>query len=139
MNWQSLVADISKPLKQELEQEELCQQMAVAAQEVYNDWAQDDEGVDEERGGGGICDAISEAISGVIAEHVDDVELAEGGQDGDDHAYVIVYNEDEAYGVDIPASLYETGGGYSWKKVEGVVFTSKDIEVFEVPHPDANE
>ncbi len=136
MSWQSLLAGIDKPLKAELSQPDILQAMTQAAQEVYNEWSQDDEGIDEELGTGGICDAISQAISGLIAENIENVELTEGGQDGDDHAYVIVYNEDEAYGVDIPPSLYETGGGYSWTKVLDVTFTPQNIDIFEVPHPD---
>ncbi len=36
--------------------------MAKAAQSVYNDWAPDEEGIDEIYGGGGICDDISREI-----------------------------------------------------------------------------
>lgn len=133
MNWQSLIAGAS--LKQELLL--LRPQMAQAAQEVYDGWEQDDQGVDEELGSGGICDAISQAIGGVIASSIDTVELADGGQDGDDHAFIIAYNEDESYGVDIPPSTYETGGGYNWRKVEDVKFGPQDIEIFDVHHPDS--
>ncbi len=61
-----------------------------------------------------------------------DVEIVDGGHDGDDHAYVIVYSIDEAYAVDIPPGVYETGGGYSWKKISNAVITPEDVIIEEV-------
>lgn len=111
-------------------------QMAQAAQEVYNAWEQDEEGFDEEFGGGGICDQIEQALSGVIAENLEDAEIESGGQDGDDHAWVIVYNQREAYGVDIPPDVYEMGGGYKWTKIPDVTISPEDIYIFEIPLED---
>lgn len=93
-----------------------------AAQEEYDSWDQDEEGWGEECGTGGICDRISSAFSGVLAR-LPDVEVIDGGQDGDDHAYVIVLTDTEAVAVDIPPGVYETGGGYNWKKKPGVRFS----------------
>jgi hypothetical protein len=107
--------------------------MAEAAQKVYDDWEQDDGGEDEELGAGGICDQVADALSGVIGQGVEDAELFEGGQDGDDHAWVVVQRGDEAYGVDIPPGVYESGGGYNWKKKEGVIFEPGYIVIFPVP------
>jgi len=61
------------------------------------------------------------------------VEVHEGGQDGDDHSWLIVMNNAEAYSVDIPPRVYETGGGYSWKKIPDVVFKSDDIVIDNIP------
>jgi GNAT superfamily N-acetyltransferase len=106
-------------------------EMKAAAQKIYDEWDSDDE--DNEYGGGGICDAISQAMSGALAGNASvDFEIADGGQPGDDHAWFIVYNDTEAWGVDLPHSLYERGGGYSWKKVPGVEFSASDIEIFPV-------
>lgn len=110
--------------------------IAKAAQKVYDEWKQDDEGVDEECGSGGICDLVSQGISGIVAGEVEDAEIHDGGQEGDDHAYPIIKVGDKAYGVDIPPSVYESGGGYSWKKIEGVEISPGDIVIFEV---DASE
>lgn len=104
-------------------------QLASAAQAVYDGWTQDADGFDEEMGGGGICDQVANAMSGVIYTAVPDVEVTEGGQDGDDHAYLIVYNQSEAYEVDIPPGVYETGGGYNWRKVEGVVLGPQHVMI----------
>jgi len=134
VSWQELLASSEKPLKSEILS--LRQLMAAAAQEVYDEWEQNDSGVDEEFGEGGICDAIQQALMGILSSNVDGVELQDGGQEGDDHAYVIAHNDYEAYGVDIPPSRYETGGGYTWKKVENVHFEPRDIQVFEIPLDD---
>lgn len=104
-------------------------QMAQAAQEIYDQWDQSGEGGDMQSGFGGICDEISQAISGAIVENLAGVDVTEGGQDGDDHAYIIAYNETEAFAVDIPPQVYERGGGYSWQKIEGVRFMPDDVEI----------
>lgn len=134
MSWQDLLASTEKPLKQQING--LRQQMAAAAQEIYDEWEQGDDGVDAEFGEGGICDAIQQAIMGVLSSSIDEVELQDGGQEGDDHAFVVAHNDYEAYGVDIPPSKYETGAGYTWRKIEGVQFAPRDIQVFEIPLDD---
>jgi hypothetical protein len=101
-------------------------QLANAAQTIYNQWEQDPNGLDAHFGGGGICDEVSRAMADVVCL-IPGVELTEGGQPGDDHATLIVYNESEAYEVDIPPGVYETGGGYSWKKIPNVVIEPNDV------------
>lgn len=101
--------------------------MAQAAQTVYNEWDQEDEFCDY--GDGGICDEIAREIGGIIVQNIAGVELTDGGMDGDDHAYNIVYNDTEAYAVDIPAHVYERGGGYSWQKIPGVTITADDVVI----------
>lgn len=126
----------SSPFKREIEQ--LRPQMVEAAQKIYDEWEQDENGEDPELGSGGICDQIADAIVGVLQEHLGDIDTFEGGQDGDDHAWVIVQRGSEAYGVDIPPGVYESGGGYSWKKIDGVVFKPEYIVIFPVD-PQENE
>ena len=125
---------INRPLYNQLMS--LRTRMAFAAQQVYNSWAQDENGMDDELGGGGICDEISRAIADVVVSTVRNADTTEGGQDGDDHSWLIVYNQQEAYGVDIPCHIYERGGGYSWQKLQGVHFSPNDISIWEVPHPE---
>jgi hypothetical protein len=103
---------------------------ATAAQKVYEEWQQNEEGVDEMLGAGGICSEIANAIAEVIATNVLEANITEGGQEGDDHAWLVVYDETEAYGVDISPSLYETGAGYNWKKIPDVRFEASDVEIF---------
>lgn len=109
-------------------------QIANAAQEVYNSWMQDTEGMDEEIGGGGICDQVAQAIAGVI--NIEEAEITDGGQDGDDHAYLIVYNSTEAYEVDIPPGVYETGGGMNWRKIPDVVISANNVFIGPINRSD---
>lgn len=110
--------------------EQLKPAIARAAQDIYDAWDQDEEGVDEAYGTGGICDEIASQIGSLLIE--DGWEIVDGGWDGDDHAFVIAVSETEAYAVDIPPQVYETGGGYSWTKKPGVKFSPDDIVVYEV-------
>ena len=98
---------------------------ARAAQRVYDKWDPEDEW----GGRGGICDDVCGAMMDVVPG---DVEVDVGGQPGSDHAPLLVYTDDEAYIVDIPASVYETGGGYSWEKIPGVRISSRDVQVYGV-------
>ena len=111
--------------------EALRSELAQAAQSVVDEWVQDDEGYDEEFGSGGACDQVSDAMSAVVGK-IDGVETQEGGQPGDDHAYFVVYDEDEAFAVDVPPSVYETGGGYSWKKIPNAKIEPGDVVFVEV-------
>lgn len=109
-------------------------QMAEAAQRIYDSWDQTDEFQD----GGGICDEIAEAISGIVASSInsDLIDISEYGHDGDDHAAIIVSAMDlntgrptERYLVDIPYDLYETGGGYNWTKIPDVIFMPQNVVI----------
>jgi ADP-ribose pyrophosphatase YjhB (NUDIX family) len=103
------------------------------AQQVYDAWDQNETGEDEEYGGGGICDAISEQIIDIVlSAQPFPLNATEGGQEGDDHSWVVVYTDTEVYGVDIPHNLYERGGGYSWQKVPGVQFEASDVEIWKL-------
>lgn len=110
--------------------------LAAAAQRVLDDWQQDDEGIDEVFGSGGACDAIAGAFEDVLHfTYVDaggretSPSFMDGGQDGDDHAWLIVYDDYEAVALDIPPYVYETGGGYNWRKIPGVRISPADIVI----------
>lgn len=102
-------------------------QITIAAQLVYDQWEPDEFG-------GGICDEISSAISDVLS--VAGIDSTEGGHDGDEHSYVVAYDDTEAFVVDIPYDVYETGGGYSWEKTPDVVFSPNDVAIVPVDRPD---
>ncbi len=126
------IASTRRPLLHYLQ--EATPEMAAEAQKIYDSWEQDENGEDPENGIGGICDEIANAITGVIYDKVPiECSVTEGGQPGDDHAYVIVYMDNEfgkeVYAVDIPHGVYETGGGYSWKKIPDVKFKASDVEI----------
>ena len=108
------------------------------AQAIYDDWNQEDDydaGVDMGGyGTGGICDAISMGIGDILAEN--DIEMANGGHEGDEHAYIIAYDDQSAYIVNIPSYVYESGAGYSWTKLGDVQFSPDDVEISTTEMPD---
>jgi hypothetical protein len=103
--------------------------MAAAAQRAYDAWEQDEEGMDEELGGGGICQEIAAGIADVLVSSGIDAEIVDSGGMGEQHVWTIAYDNDEAFDVDIPYHSYETGGGYSWGKMPGVVFDEDSIVI----------
>jgi hypothetical protein len=107
-------------------------QIAQAAQKIYDEWDQGSEGTDLELGEGGICDEIAREINGIVAQNIPDVETDDYGWEGDDHAAVVASLGPEKYVVDIPSSIYETGGGYAWKKVPDVKFSADDVVIVPV-------
>lgn len=115
--------------------------MAVAAQRVLDDWQQDDEGFDEEFGTGGACDAVAEGLISVILEEAGASDAVCGGAEGDDHEFVYAWDDEtrEAYLIDIPPGVYETGGGYSWRKRQGVVLDADDIVIEPARYEDVVE
>jgi hypothetical protein len=121
----SCICEAIITLRQELET--LRPQIAAAAQEIYDAWDQVD-GLDMDLGGGGICDQISAEISGIVANNID-ASIDEYGHDGDDHASVVVSRAGEQYVVDINFRHYESGGGYSWRKIPDVVFTPEMVDI----------
>lgn len=102
-------------------------EMAKAAQDELDNWEQDEEGLDPNYGCGGSCDQVSQAIGDVLANK--GFAITDGGQEGDDHAYVIAHTGDHAFAVDIHPSVYESGGGYSWRKRHGVQILPRHIDV----------
>jgi hypothetical protein len=115
--------------------EALRPRLAEAAQKVVDSWEQDEDGMDDTFGGGGVCDAVANSLSEILSD-IPGVELTDGGQDGDDHAFVIAYDDKDAYAVDIPPGVYETGGGYSWTKIDGAAVRPEDVTVHEVKRSD---
>jgi len=99
--------------------------LTAAAQAVYDAWEQNHEGTDPELGTGGICDRITEAFAQTLAQL--GWETDEGGQEGDDHSFLLASKQTEKFLIDIPSHTYETGAGYSWKKKPGIRFQPEDL------------
>jgi hypothetical protein len=117
------------------------------AQQTYDDWKQDEEGFDEELGEGGICHLIADEVCGVLAAHGIDCGPV-SAQVGEQHVWAVakIGTVDEegdtdradagVWSIDIPPRVYESGGGYSWRKKPGVVFGVDDVVVDrESPDP----
>jgi len=112
--------------------------LAKAAQKVYNSWRPEDEF--DDFGGGGICDEVSNEMSDVIYSYLKiEADIQEGGHQGDDHAWLIVSKGNEAYGVDIPSRVYETGGGYSWQKIPGIRISPRHVNIWWIGPRDLRE
>lgn len=104
-------------------------QLATAAQSVYDEWSQDEEGNDPELGGGGICDGIADALVDVLGSHgIHDVQT----QYSEPHTYVIGRFKEGIFTIDIPYSLYESGYLYTWKKKPDVKFEPSHIEIYQL-------
>lgn len=111
----------------------LRRELALAAQKVYSEWEQDEEGYDEVYGSGGICDDIADAMCGVVNDKT------EYGcftlyNEYDCHTSIYVYDigSKKIYNVDIPPYVYEKGTAYTWKKIQDVTFDVNNIDISEV-------
>lgn len=102
--------------------------LALSAQKVYDEWEQDENGYCDILGKGGICQDIADAMAGVLSNN--GIECTTVSQEsGEQHVYVVARTEDGVYNVDIPPYLYETGGGYCWKKIPDVEFDERYLVI----------
>lgn len=106
--------------------------LILAAQKIYNDWEQDEEGYDEMYGSGGICDDIADAMCGIVSEKTD-YGCFSLYNEYDCHTSIFVYDSENKtiYNVDIPPYVYESGGGYDWKKLKDVRFKIQHVSITE--------
>jgi len=95
------------------------------AQKQYNQWAQNEEGYDEELGSGGICHLIAEEVADILSEH--GINASTVSSNFEQHVYVVAQFREGIYEIDIPYQYYETGGGFTWKKLPDIVFDTSHI------------
>lgn len=106
-------------------------QLASAAQRVYDAWEVDPSGeVDDEYAGGGICHDIADGLLSVLNHH--NIEAHSVSSSHEVHVYVVGAFKEGVFKIDVPYSIYETGGGYSWKKIEDVTFDANDIDIDKI-------
>jgi hypothetical protein len=109
--------------------------LAAAAQAVYDAWDQGPDGLDPELGAGGICHEIADAflpiLTGAGVEHC----LTFQAACGENHIYVIALLADGVYEVDVSPYVYESGGGYTWRKKPDVVIGPDDVTVSRIADP----
>lgn len=120
-----------QPLKSVKEIESLRPTMISKAQDIYDNWEQDDQGHDEEYGGGGICHNIADEIASVLNDHGIDAGTV-SAQSGTQHVYTIGKFQEGVYEIDIHPSTYEIGAAYTWKKIPNVKFENKDIVISRI-------
>ena len=101
--------------------------IASVAQKQYDQWEQNEEGYDEELGTGGICHLIADDVADILTDN--GIEAASVCSNYEQHVYLICKFKEGVFRIDIPYSVYETGGGYNWKKLPDVKFDSSHIEI----------
>lgn len=97
------------------------------SQKEYDDWNEDD--IDT-YAGGGICHLIADSICSVLFDL--DVECSSVSSCHEQHVYVAVKCKEGLFTIDIPYWIYETGGGFNWKKIPDVKFEERDIQFYRV-------
>ncbi len=116
----------------------LTEEIIKAAQSVYDDWDQDDDGWSENfQHSGGICQDIASAICDVLLKNgIDCFTLS--ASVGEQHVWSVAIDDDteEAVSVDIPPNCYETGGGYTWRKIKNVQFEKTDLLIMNENYED---
>jgi hypothetical protein len=105
----------------------LMPQILARAQQDYDDWDESDE---DTYAGGGICHIIADSISSVLGDA--GIDSGPVSCNYDQHVYVAARFREGVYTIDIPYHVYETGGGFSWKKIPGVRFEPRDVEFYRV-------
>jgi len=110
--------------------------LSQCAQKVYDDWFQNEEGYDEMVGYGGICHLIADEMVSILYDN--DIDCTTISSDHEVHVYVVCKLEEGVFKVDIPYSLYETGCGYTWKKIDKVSFNEDFIYIDQLSY-DSND
>ena len=98
-----------------------------AAQRIYDDWDESDR---DTYAGGGICHIIADAICDVMWNI--GIECTTVSCSYEQHVYVAVKVEEGVYTIDIPYSIYETGGGFNWQKLPDIKFDTGDVVFYKV-------
>jgi len=111
--------------------------LAKAAQKVYDDWEQDEEGYSEEYGTGGICQDIASEIADKLNDKGIDCTTV-SAQMGEQHVWIVGKFKEGIYEIDIYPQTYERGGGYTWKKVPKVKFSRSDL-IVDMLSPDPKD
>ena len=105
------------------------------AQKVLDDWVQDEEGYSEEYGSGGVCHIITEkSFQDVLYKAgIDSMDVSSSHEV---HVYAVAFDIDtkEAVLVDIRPWCYETGGGYTWRKIPEAVLELDNVLIEEVAY-----
>jgi hypothetical protein len=109
----------------------LLPRIAEAAGKVHADWAQDEDGHDEELGTGGICDLVASEIASIVSE-LPGALVATQYNETDTHTSAIAALADGVFVVDIPARVYEIGYGYVWKKIVDADIGPQHVEIVQL-------
>jgi hypothetical protein len=113
------------------EVESIKKELAASGQAVYDDWIQDENGNHVELGSGGICHLIADAMIDVLYNHgINRVQTVSSTHE--QHVYLVGQFREGIYMIDIHWSNYETGGGFTWKKIPDVIFDENYITIYKL-------
>lgn len=102
--------------------------MAAAAQAVYDDWDQDEHGMDSVLGMGGICELVAGSVLSVINDAR--VRVVTDTAESEEHVHVLCLCKDGVFTIDITPQLYEIHHGlFHWEKKPGVKFDEAAIDI----------
>ena len=124
---------IEKPGKSIEDVNKLVPELIRKAQIEYDNW---DESLIDVYAGGGICHIIAERFQEVFWNN--DIENMTVSSDFEQHVYCVILVKEGIFAIDIHHSVYETGGGFSWKKIPDVIFEPNDITFYLITQ-DKNE
>ncbi len=108
----------------------LSPQLVAAAQTQYDAWNQDQDGFDEELGCGGLCQNIAEDFCSILGEAGFAAEMVDNNGVGEQHVWAEFEEQGWRIAIDIPPGIYESGGGFCWKKRPGVKFCRNHLCIF---------
>lgn len=108
--------------------DDILKRIAMAAQKQYDQWAQDEEGYDEELGSGGICHLIADDLADILNDV--GVECSTVCDTSEQHVYLVCKFKEGVYSIDIPYHVYESGGGFTWKKKKDVKFDTSHVIIY---------
>lgn len=101
--------------------------LSKVAQQEYDEW--DAENIDE-YAGGGICHFIADKFCEVLNKF--NIDCGSVTSSHEQHVYVIAKFKEGVYSIDLHYSYYETGAGFSWKKIPNVVMYPNDIDFYRI-------
>ena len=105
--------------------------LADIAQAIYNTWNASDETYgDFEVGFGGICHLIAEKIVDYL--YSIGIPASTVSSNAEVHVYAVAQAQEGVFVIDIPPYSYETGGGYSWKKIPDIIFDEDYIVINKI-------
>jgi len=109
--------------------------LADAAKSVFDDWYQDEDGMDDVYGAGGICHEIASAMVAKLAEVGIEHAVPVHASVGENHVFVVALLEDGIFSIDIPPHVYETGSGYVWRKRHDAEFVPASVFIDRIGDP----
>ena len=97
-----------------------------AAQSVYSGWHQDDDGIDESVGSGGICATIADTAVELMTQVGYEAQVVRDAA----HEWVRVTLDSGDIEVDIPPHTYEDGRHFVWSKKQ-VELDIEDVHIWK--------